>query len=148
MTEKTLSQQDADRLIEMDKGRENEEIYLFPIHGRLTVPLIAWDKSELFSLDIRKSRIDLLKGRVQLRGRQIIVLVRLDFGGHPHRNPDDEEIPSPHLHLYREGYRDKWAIPLPQEYFTKPGDLWMTLNEFMRYTHVTKPPHFNRGLFS
>lgn len=148
MSDKTLSQRDADRLIEMDKGREDEETYLLPLSGRLTVPLVAWDKSEFFSLDIRKSRIDLLKGRVQLRGRQIIVLVRLDFGGHPHRNPDDEEIPSPHLHLYREGYGDKWAIPLPQEYFTKPGDLWMTLNEFMRYTHVTEPPHFNRGLFS
>ncbi|KJU85379.1 prophage protein [Candidatus Magnetobacterium bavaricum] len=40
-----------------------------------------------------------------------IILLRLCFGGHPHRNPDDTEISSPHLHRYREGYADKWAYP-------------------------------------
>jgi hypothetical protein len=37
--------------------------------------------------------------------------MRLDLDGPPHRNPDDEEIPWPHLHVYREGYGDKWASP-------------------------------------
>jgi hypothetical protein len=37
----------------------------------------------------------------------MVVLVRLDLGGAPHRNPFDEEIGVPHLHLYREGFGDK-----------------------------------------
>ncbi|HEY7442131.1 MAG TPA: hypothetical protein VH701_06920 [Vicinamibacterales bacterium] len=34
--------------------------------------------------------------------------------GAPHRNPDDEEIPCPHLHLYREGYGDSLGDAAPR----------------------------------
>lgn len=47
---------------------------------------------ENFLLDIRRGKIDLLKATNQNRARQTIVLVRLDLGGAPHRNPDGEEI--------------------------------------------------------
>lgn len=74
--------------------------------------------------------------------------MRLDFGGAPHRNPDDQEIGSPHLHLYREGYGDKWAFPVPIEHFPRTSDLWETLEDFLRFCHVTIPPRIERGLFT
>lgn len=77
----------------------------------------------------------------------MVTLVRLDFGGAPHRNPDDVEVSSPHLHVYREGFGDKWAIPLPP-IFTNPMDAWLTLTEFMRYCNIAEPPNIQRGLFS
>ena len=89
-----------------------------------------------------------MKGRYQTRGRKIIVLVRLDFGGQPHRNPDDTEIGSPHLHLYREGYGDKWAFPIPSERFSDINDLGKTLDDFMHYCNITQPPRIRMGLWT
>jgi hypothetical protein len=76
-----------------------------------------------------------------------VILARLDFGGAPHRNPDGEEIPSPHLHIFREGFADKWAQPLPSELFTNPDDSWALFGDFLRFCNVTKPPIFERELF-
>jgi Family of unknown function (DUF6978) len=54
--------------------------------------------------------------------RGVAIPARLDFRGAPHRNPDDEEIPCPHLHLYRESYGDRSLMPLPAEQFSDGGD--------------------------
>ena len=59
--------------------------------------------------------------------------LRLDYGGPLHRNPDGEEIPCPHLHIYREGYGDKWAVPIPTQDSPNIHDHWQTLQDFMRY---------------
>ena len=114
----------------------------------LILPLHSPDKREQFLLDLSRGRIDLLKVKMQTRGRQVVVLVRLDLGGAPHRNPDDEEIPSPHLHVYREGFGDKWAIPIPANRFRDTTDLWTTLEDFWRFCNVTQSPHIERGLFT
>lgn len=143
-----LTQSEADLLIAMEKHRLDEERYSYPTSGSLVVPLQSPDKREQFLLDIRRGRIDLLKGKYQTRARQVVALVRLDFGGAPHRNPDDQEIASPHLHIYREGYGDKWAAPIPVEHFPRIEDLWGTLEDFMKYCRVTAPPHIDRGLFT
>ena len=71
----------------------------------------------------RLSRINALKGTYQTRARQVMVLVRLCFGGGAHRNPDGVRITSPHLHTYREGFGDKWAMPLPEVQFPHSADL-------------------------
>lgn len=94
-----------------------------------------------------RGRIDLRKVKMHDRARQVVVLVRLDLGGPPHRNPDGEEIGTPHIHVYREGYGDKWAFPVPTD-FRAVADLWTTLDDFFRYCNVTRPPLIQRGLFT
>jgi hypothetical protein len=122
---------------------------IFPLEGgSVVVPLQSRDKREQFLLDISRGRIDLLKGTYQNRARQVVVLVRVDFGGKPHRNPDDQEVSSPHLHVYREGYGDRWAVPAPSDKFGDTSDLWRTLEDFMRFCNITQPPRIERGLFS
>lgn len=148
MPEVHLSQAEADALIAMEKHRVSDEHMPYPPSGSLVVPLQSADKREQFFLDIRRGRIDLLKGKYQTRGRQVVALVRLDFGGAPHRNPDGQEVASPHLHLYREGYGDKWAYPIPVTDFPRIGDLWGTLEDFLRYCRVTVAPNIDRGLFT
>ena len=148
MVEIYLTQHEADSLIQIEKHRINEETHALPLFGgSLIVPLVSFDKRENFYLDLSKSRIDFLKGKYQTRARQVIILVRLDFGGAPHRNPDDEEISCPHLHIYREGYGDKWAIPPPSDYFLNLLDLSQTIEDFMRFCNITHPPIFNREIF-
>jgi hypothetical protein len=144
----TLTQTEADALIAMPKVRINDDPWKYPaLGGAITLPLTSADKRESFLLDISRGRIDLLRGKYQNRGRHVIVLVRLDFGGPPHHNPDGTEVPCPHLHVYREGYGDKYAIPVPKVQFPDPGDLWEMLENFMRYCNVTDPPLIEKGLF-
>lgn len=87
-----LTQAEAEALIALEKHRVTEERHSFPMGGSLVIPLQSSDRRERFLLDISRGRIDLLKGKDQKRGRQMVVLVRLDFGGAPHRNPDGEEL--------------------------------------------------------
>jgi hypothetical protein len=149
MAEINLTQAEADALIAMEKHRASEEWSDFPMRGEsVALPLQSANKREQFLLDLSRGRIDLLKVKMQNRGRQVVVLVRLDLGGAPHRNPDGEEVPTPHLHVYREGYGDKWAVPVPADRFRNPLDAWTTLEDFMRYGNITQPPHIDRGLFT
>lgn len=149
MAEIKLTQAEADALIAMEKRRASDERVDFPMGGQSVVlPLHSADRREQFLLDLSRGRIDLLKVKMQNRGRQVVVLVRLDLGGAPHRNPDGEEISVPHLHVYREGYGDKWAVAVPADRFTATSDVWRTLEEFLRFCNVTQPPHIDRGLFT
>ena len=149
MTEINLTQAEADALIAMEKHRLDDHRVDYPSGGEaISVPLMSADKRERFLLDVSRSGINLLKGKYQGRAREVVILARLDFGGSPHRNPDDEEIPSPHLHVYREGYGDKWAVAVPSDRFSDLSDLWRTLEDFMRYCNITEPPIIERALFS
>ena len=148
MADIELTQTEADALIALPKVRTSDDLHNYPgVGGSLIIPLTSQDKRENFLLDIARGRIEMRKGKYQMRGRQIIVLVRLDFGGAPHRNPDGIDIPCPHLHIYREGFGDKWAIPVPADRFPNLADLWQTLHDFMRYCTVVDPPNIQRGLY-
>lgn len=148
MADIDLTQAEADALIGLDKHKVDDKAWDYPsLGGRISIPLISGDRRENFLLDLSRGRIDLMKGTYQNRARQVIVLIRLDFGTAPHRNPDGEEIGSPHLHLYREGYADKWARPVPVDRFANPGDAWQTLLDFMRFCNVVTIPTIERGLF-
>ena len=147
MAQSDLTQAEADALIALEKHRIDEQDWDFPMGGEsISVPLQSADRREQFLLDMSRGRIDLRKVKMQNRGRQVVVLVRLDLGGPPHRNPDGVEIETPHIHVYREGYGDKWAFPLPAE-FRDVADLWTTLDDFLRHCNVTRPPLIRRGLF-
>ena len=149
MADLNLTQSEVDVLIGMEKHRINEERHNFPVLGGcLSLPLQSQDKREAFLLDIRRGRIDLSRAKYQNRARQVVTLLRLDLGGPPHLNPDGQEIVCPHLHVYREGYGDKWAVPVPSDRFPSTSDLWATLEDFMQYCNVTQPPHIDRGLFT
>lgn len=143
-----LTQQEADALLALEKHYVGTDRFTFPdLGGALRVPLHSVNLREEFSLDITRSRIYLEKNTYQTRARKAAILARLDFGGAPHRNPDGEEIGSPHLHLYREGYGDKWAAPLPDA-FSGITDAQEFLSIFMDYCRVVKKPVIGRGLFS
>jgi hypothetical protein len=149
MPDANLTQAEADALISMEKHRVDEERHIFPMGGKsLILALQSADKREQFFLDLSRGRIDLAKVKMQNRARQVVVLVRLDLAGGPHRNPDGEEVPCPHLHLYREGFADKWAVHLPPDRFPDPGDIWATFGQFMAYCNITRAPHIERGLFT
>ncbi|MCY4290962.1 MAG: hypothetical protein OXC72_04280 [Roseovarius sp.] len=149
MTEVNLTQAEADALIAMQKRRADSTNLNYPgLGGSVTAPLVSVDGKELFLLDVWRSKITLGKGTYQNRGRKTVILARLDFGGAPHRNPDGKEIDIPHLHLYREGFGDKYAFPVPPDKFSNPSDPWLTLEDFMRFCNIIEQPIIIRGLFT
>lgn len=145
----SLTQDEANALMETEKQRvDNKEWFFPPVGDRIAIPLISRDKRENFMVDATRSQINLFEATYQNRVRQAIILMRLDLGGPPHRNPDGEDIPCPHIHIYREGYGDKWAKPAPLDRYTNVRDLLSTFEAFMRHCNITDPPNVQRGLFS
>jgi len=142
-----LTQLEADNLIAMEKHRITDDDWNFPNPGdRLTIPLQSADRRESFTLDVTRGAVKLTKGTFQNRARQAIVLLRLDIEGAPHRNPDGVDIPCPHLHIYKEGYGDKWAITA-QDLVSNDGSLFSSLTLFMERCNITQPPRVHGGLF-
>jgi len=149
MADIELTQAEADALIQLPKIPENKDTWNYPpLGGSISIPLISTHKREHFLLDISRGQINLTKGKYQNRSREVIVLVRLDFGGSPHRNPDGEEIPSPHLHIYKEGYGHKWAYPISALEFPNIEDIGRTLYDFMKYCNMVEFPIVQMGLFT
>lgn len=148
MTTPFLTQSEADALIAIEKHRDSDKKWDYPLPGqKIMVPLISFNGREAFSLDIARGRIDLSKHTFQNRARSMVVLVRLDLSGRPHKNPDGEDIPVPHLHIFREGFGDKWAIPPPKEYFGNLADIVQTLDDFMGFCNITLKPLIKENLF-
>jgi len=146
MTSSNLTQIEANRLLELEKRYEGDKMFDYPdLGGHLRLPLISTDESEAFWIDITRSYIELIKNSFQNRARKVVILARVDIGGAPHRNPDGEEIQSPHIHLYREGYQDKWAYSLPDS-FSDATNAWQTLQDFMNFCNIIKKPEIERGL--
>lgn len=83
-----LTQNEADKLIAIEKLFLKPEIISLPPGSDLTYELVSTDKQEQFLLDLWRGTFRLSKLKFQNRGRQVIVLIRLDIDGSPHTNPD------------------------------------------------------------
>lgn len=149
MSDAALTQAEADALLAMEKHSAEDRLWNFPrLGGKLSIPLVSPDGRERFLLDFSRGSIEVRRVKLQSRARQTVPLIRVDLHGSPHQNPDGEYIQCPHIHLYREGYGDKWAFPLKAEVFRDPDNLWATLEDFYAYCNVTQPPNVVRGVIS
>lgn len=107
-----ISDSEALHLIKMAKRSVWAKAMPFPdIGGKLQIPVEAEREKESFFVNINRGRTSSLKVTYQTRARTLIPLARLDVGA-SHQNPDGMHIGSPHLHIYREGFADKWAYEL------------------------------------
>lgn len=136
-----LAQDEADDLIAVEKH--------FVDHAPLVVTgsgidvsraLVSNDGGEDFVLDVWRGSFNLSKYKLQLRGHEIVPLVRVDVNGAPHVNPDNTRVPTPHIHLYREGYDDERAYPLDNYPFRDSSDIVKTLEDFAQFCHIQALP--------
>ena len=141
MADVDLTQAEADELIALEKRQTPGGPWSYPTLGaRLNIPLSSLDGREEFFLDLYRGRIALTKQSIQNRTRRTVILVRLCVLGPVHRNPDDEAVSTPHLHLFREGFADKWAYAVPDHAFEDTNNLRQTVQDFMDYCRVVDPP--------
>ncbi len=145
-----LTQAEADALLKMAKIRSDDTTHKLPSaesSGEIIAKLISKDKTEKFLLDIRRYSISLAKQTVlrqkyQTRARDSVILARLDFDK-PHKNPDNKIVGVPHLHLYKEGFDDKYATDKLDAIFSDLNDPQKVLHDFMKYCNITQPPFFS-----
>ncbi len=109
--------------------------------------LVAVTGREKFILDVQRGILRLSRLTLNERVRTCIVLVRLDIDGRPHTNPDGIEIGRSHLHVYREGFEEKWALPLSEVttpegklIFSDASDNAKIFQSFCAYCHIENPP--------
>jgi hypothetical protein len=149
MADIEITQAEADSLIAMEKRFVDGSDRTFPAAGeRIGPALTSVDKRENFMLDVTRAQIKLTKATYQNRARQAVIRMRLDLDGSPHRDPDGTEIPCPHLHIYREGFGDKWASAAPADRYTNTLDLFSTCEAFLQHCNITGPSKMQKGLFS
>jgi len=136
-----LPQPEADELLRMAKRFEHATaVVAVPPGADETYELAAENGREKFLLDVWRGTFRISKLKLQNRVRTAVVLARLDVHGAPHTNPDLTRIGGTHLHLYREGYEDRWAFPVDPLRFPRLGDTAATFHDFCRYCHVIAPP--------
>lgn len=149
MAGQDISQAMADALFNMKKHRADEREHRFSVPGqKLFIELASEDGREKFYLDLYRGKRSVFKVSLQNRARQTVSLRRLDINGRKHTNPNGRVAPTPHLHVYREGFGDSWAEPAPLDIFSNLNDVWTTLQDFMRYCNISKPPIIRRDLFT
>lgn len=105
-----------------------------------TYELADTNDREKFLLDVWRGMLRLTKLKFQNRVRIAIVLIRLDVDGAPHTNPDGAQLLGTHLHLFKEGYDDKWAYPVDSSAFTLLSDSGKTFHDFCSYCRIESPP--------
>ena len=108
--------------------------------------LVASKGHERFLMDFWRGTLRLTKANLQTRARTAVILARLDIDGAPHTNPDGEVIAGTHLHVYREGFEDRWATPLEPTRFSDPSSLGQCFEDFCRYCRISSRPSFQSSL--
>ena len=155
-----ITQQDANFFFGMEKFPEEEKEYQFPSSGqKLSIAFNSTDKRENFLFDIYRGSIRISKVTYQNRVRKAFILRRLDLDGPTHTNPEVETIPlsilepyngkeisTPHLHLYVEGYGEKWAIPADLLMKVEGKDIYEMMVDFFSYCNVSQLPKITKTL--
>ena len=112
-----LSQNEADRLLQMLKEFADSDPLEFGASQAMKYQreLISIDRKEKFILDVERGNRKRTRLKYQTRGREVIILARLELDGPDHINPPNaphrpgERLSCPHIHLYLEGFEDRVA---------------------------------------
>lgn len=148
-----LSNEDAVNLFKLRKIPADNIIVEFPIHGEaIEIELKSPDGRYLFQADVnRKFPYNNTKTTYQLRHNKVVHIRRLDFNGGHENPPGPAPLPElikyegmkfvnkNHMHLYVEGWGDKWAIPLEdlsELNISESDDLYEKMEKFFKYCTI------------
>lgn len=101
---------------------------------------------ERFHMDLGRGRRKVTKLKYQTRARVHVVLARLDIDGAPHTNPDGSIIGGTHIHLFREGWDDRWAVAVDPAEFSDLSDQAQALIDFCKVCRVVDLPMLQTGM--
>ena len=120
-----------------------DAIITLPVQGSKHVYHVT-DKlqKEKFFVDANRSgTISLGKIKIQERHTPYTILVRLEIDAPPHINPDGSKIGRDHIHIYSQGYGDRWAFDLSSfqdAHFNQCKNFYDYFVEFCQYCNIEK----------
>jgi hypothetical protein len=143
-----ITQTEYDFLIQQDKIFDDltMSIILGPAPIQWCRQINATISKEIFLLDFYRGSFELSKYTVNKRYKQTVILLRYDNGGR-HTNPDGEEFDGPHIHLFKEGFNDKFAYPISKIGITSTDTMEMVCEKIMHFCNVKKFPAIEISMF-
>jgi hypothetical protein len=135
-----LSQSEFDYLMSQEKEFEDKStILLGPAPLQWSKKIISTSTKDTFSLDFYRGTFRLEKYTYNHRFKQNTVLIRFDSYG-MHTNPDGEKMEGFHVHIYKEGFGDKFAYPASHFGIKDSDTIEVVLQRILRYCNINKIP--------
>ena len=143
-----ITQTEFDFLMSEEKSFDDlaSPIQLGPAPIQWTRQINAVATKEIFLLDFYRGSFELSKYTVNKRYRQTVILLRYDNGGR-HTNPDGVLFEGAHVHLYREGFNDKFAFPVSEIGVDNSGSMDTVFTKIMHFCNVKKFPTIEVSMF-
>ncbi len=143
-----ITQSEYEYLIKQEKGFDDYKtsIKLGPAPIKWTRQINSLETKEIFLLDFYRGSFELSKYTYNKRYRQTIILFRYDNGGR-HTNPDGITFDGPHIHLYREGYNDKFAFPISKIGINKEDSIEKIFTKLMYFCNIKRLPSVEFSIF-
>lgn len=131
-----LSQAEADNKIRLQKAFVDKRPLIINRPYNEKRQLISlYEPIETFYLYITQTAIDFGNYSTVTRYFQIPLVRACIDPDKKHTNPDGTQINGPHIHIYREGFLDKFAQPLPKGDFPDLG-IVQFVRAFLRYCSI------------
>ena len=115
-----------------------------PIHWTRQINTVV--TKEIFLLDFYRGSFELSKYTINKRYRQTVIFLRYDNGGR-HTNPDGVLFKGAHVHLYREGFNDKFAFPVSEIDVDNSDSMETVFTKIMHFCNVKKFPNIEVSMF-
>ncbi len=132
-----LTQAEYNTLMQLIKEfKEDDELNL---NDRWNREVLAPETGDMFVLDFYRGRIEFKKFSINKRYKKTVILIRFCSHGF-HTNPDGTQLKGPHLHLYKEGYDDKFAVDIKQIGATESSSMTEIMEKFLEYCKINKIP--------
>lgn len=104
--------------------------------------IISVESKDTFILDFHRGKIEFKKYTYNKRFKTSIVLLRYDSSGR-HSNPpgtDGNSFNGPHVHIYKEGYFDKWAFPIDKISIVNKDDIGEVTKKLLDFCNIIDCP--------
>lgn len=98
--------------------------------------LISDEFGDIFKLDLRKNKIELKVLNCNTRANDCFVIARLDVNDREHKNPDGTKVGETHLHIYKEGYNDRYAYDPSKYGFSNYNDVPALILQFANFCKI------------
>lgn len=143
-----ITQSEYDFLMAQEKTFDDlvSPIRLGPAPIQWTRQVSSIINQDIFLLDFYRGSLELSKYTINNRYRQTIILMRYDNGGR-HTNPDGISFEGPHVHLYREGFNDKFAFPVSEVGIITTDTIETVFNKIMHFCNIKRLPGIEITLF-
>lgn len=131
-----LTQAEFDHLMRLEKEFEDKTtIFLGPAPLQWSRKIKSITSNDTFSLDFYRGTFKIQKYTYNHRYKQTLVIFRFDSYG-THTNPDGVQLTGFHVHIYKEGFGDKFAYPASEFGIEETDSMVTILHKVLLYCKV------------